>query len=217
MTFPASDTVRPPSSRREQGPGLELDAWGAVFCGGASARMGRDKALLVLAGEPLVGRAARVLAAVAPRVLLACGSAPRYAELGHELVLDREAHGGPLAGLEAVLARLEGADAVYACALACDMPYVDESVFRTLLARARASHAEVALLETDEGPEPLCGVYHRAALPAVRAALARGARRMIAFHADVRVVAVSEAELGRGRARNLNTRAEYLAAGGHWT
>ena len=78
---------------------LELDAWGVVLCGGSSRRMGRDKALLEIEGQSLVARAASALAEVAPRVLLASGSAPRYPALGLECVLDPVEGNGPLAGL----------------------------------------------------------------------------------------------------------------------
>ena len=178
--------------------------------------MGRDKALLELDGEPLVRRAARVLGAVVPRVLLACGSAPRYPELELECVLDATAGVGPLAGLAAVLERLERAPAAYACVLACDMPLVDAELFRLLLGRARESGAAVVLPESAQGLEPLCAVVHRDASAAVRAALAAGARRMDSFHADVRVVRVRAEAFGRAEAHNLNTRADFLAAGGRW-
>jgi molybdenum cofactor guanylyltransferase len=199
--------------------GLACEALGAVFCGGASRRMGRDKAQLVLAGETLIARAVAVLRGVTPRVLLASGQAPRYPELGLECLLDVEADAGPLAGLAAVLARLEREGLEHACVLACDMPEVSPEVFTALLARARTSAAEVVLVSTETGSQPLCGVYHARALPAVRAALARGERRMDSFHMDsfntaLRVELLPEAELAPGCARNLNTPDDYRAAGG---
>jgi len=176
--------------------------------------MGRDKALLVLDGVTLLERAAAVLAELTPRVLLATGAAPRYAEFGLEGVLDAEAGAGPLAGLAAVLERLEHEEIAHACVLACDMPRASAAVFRALLARARAESAEACLVRTPAGLEPLCGVYHARCLPAVRAALARGERRMDSFHGEIRLVTASEAELERDCARNLNTPEEFSAAGG---
>lgn len=209
MTSLASDTPARPRSHR-----LELDAWGVVFCGGASRRMGHDKARLLLDGSPLIDRAVRALSEVSARVVLASGSAPRYPELGLESVLDEAPLAGPLAGLAAALARLEREGVAYACVLACDMPHVASTAFRALLARARAQDADVCLVATEAGPEPLFGVYHVRVLAAVRAALARGERRMIAFHAGLRCVFVAEAELGAGCASNLNTPEDFLGAGG---
>jgi len=209
---------------------LELDAWGVVFCGGASRRMGRDKALLELDGRSLVARAAHALAEVAPRVLLASGSAPRYPELGLESVLDSTAGTGPLAGLAAALERVEREGVAWLLALACDMPNVPGEVFRRLLARARAEHADACLLATRPmgpgGPgagrpagdvEPLVAVYGTSALSAVRAALARGEQRLNSFHADVRIARLALAELEprfADCARNVNTPDDFRAAGG---
>src|SRR5260221_14364244 len=67
--------------------------------------MGADKAALRLAGSTLLERAAAELDTIATETLLACGTSPRYAELGRPLVLDAYLEGGPLAGLEAALAR----------------------------------------------------------------------------------------------------------------
>lgn len=205
----ASESPARPRSHR-----LELDAWGVVFCGGASRRMGRDKARLVLDGTTLLERAVRELASLTPRVLLASGHAPRYPELGLECVLDVEAGAGPLAGLAALLERLEREGVAYACVLACDLPCASARALRTLLEHARATRADVCLVATPAGSEPLFGVYHVRALAAVRAALGRGARRMNAFHAEVRLALVAEAGLEPDCARNLNTPEEYGALGG---
>jgi molybdopterin-guanine dinucleotide biosynthesis protein A len=204
--------VTPPVSEARSRPGSGqrppvTGTLGVVFCGGASRRMGRDKAGLLLEGRTLLERALAVLDALVPEVVLASGAAPRNPELGRACLLDEEAGVGPLAGLAAALAHAEGQGMERICVLACDMPAVTPEVLRGLLARAGA--AEVCLLATEKGLEPLCGVYHVRALPAVRAALARGARRMDSFHAEVRVERVPEAELAPGCARNLNTPEDY--------
>ena len=102
-------------------PRLRLDA-AAVLCGGRSRRMGRDKALLRLGDQTLLERTVGVLSRLAPRVYLACGAEERYAELGLECVLDRLPDGGPLAGLEAALTRLQADGGGWLGILACDMP-----------------------------------------------------------------------------------------------
>lgn len=167
--------------------------------------MGADKARLVLMGVPLLERATQALGEVVPRVLLASGDGPRYPETGLECLLDEHPGAGPLGGLAAALARLADAGTSYACVLACDMPRVSGAVFRALLAHARAEDADACLVRTAAGTEPLCGVYHTRILPLVRAALARGERRMNAFHGTIRLASVSEETLLVGCARNLNT------------
>ena len=104
---------------------LSERVFGLVLCGGASRRMGTDKARLELGERTLIEHALECLRPIVERTLLACGSQPRHAELGHMLVLDRAPALGPLAGLEAGLSAAResaGANAVV-CMLACDMPF----------------------------------------------------------------------------------------------
>lgn len=189
---------------------------GLVLCGGASRRMGADKALLALGELTLLERAVACLAHVAAPVRLACGERARYGELGLPLVCDRVAGGGPLAGIEAGLAAAAESDSGgYLCVLAVDMPRAHAALVAQLLERARADDLDACLLESASGPEPLCAVYHTRLLPRVRAALDAGERKVTSFLApafgaqparvawlDVRACAADGAEL------NLNTPAD---------
>ncbi len=145
--------------------------------------MGVDKALLVDAqGRSMLERARLCLAPLASEVLLACGPAPRYGELGLELVLDRRPDGGPLGALEASLERSETR---WLAVLACDMPRATTETLTQLLERAQADDLDICSLATQAGVEPLCAVYSRACLEPVRAALDCGERRMVSFHASL--------------------------------
>lgn len=187
---------------------------GVVFCGGASRRMGTDKARLrePASDRTLLERAASVLANVCDSVVLACGPTRRYDAFGYEVVLDTVEDGGPLAGLAAALDGLADARASWLCVLACDMPNVDASVFRALLGRAERDALDVCMLEGPKGVEPLCAVYHARCAPAVRRALESGGRRMISFHGPglaVGSLRVAELPDGEKLTANMNTRADY--------
>jgi molybdopterin-guanine dinucleotide biosynthesis protein A len=195
------------------------DVCGVVLCGGASSRMGRDKATLALGGRTLLERAADCLSAVAAETVLAVGPRRRYGELGLTCVLDRQGDVGPAAGIRAALAAV---DAEWFCVLACDMPRVDRSLFDALLARARRDELDCCFAVAREDlPEPVCAVYHRRCLAPMEAALAAGRRRVLAFlefpGADGRALRsgnVPAAEpagsaAGRERVLNLNTPEEW--------
>lgn len=184
---------------------------GVVLCGGESRRMGADKAALRpawLGGATLLERALAALDPVASPVRLACGSAPRYAELGRPLLLDVRAGAGPLGGLVAALEALSGE---WLCALAVDMPNAGPDVLRALLARARAAGLDACLLETPEGVEPLCAVYRKTCAEPARAALERGERRLVSFHGGLAVGRVASGDVARGGAAavNLNTPGDW--------
>ncbi len=187
-----------------------------VLCGGASRRMGTDKAKLELDGRWLIERPLEAARAVAERVLLACGVEPRYPELGLECVLDefRDGDGaaGPLAGL---LAGLEAARSPWVVALACDLPLARADVLEGLLATAEHHRLDACLLELERGTQPLLAAYRREPCRrAVRAALERGERRMVAFHAGLAVGSVAAEHLGpaaQAAALNLNTPEDFRA------
>jgi molybdopterin-guanine dinucleotide biosynthesis protein A len=204
---------------------------GVVVCGGASRRMGRDKATIDLAGRTLLERAVAALTPSVDAVLLATGAEPRYAQLGLGCVLDRAPGAGPLAGLEAALAAALAADSAArapavgarVAVLAVDMPGVDSALVAALCERAERDDADALLLATESGVEPLCGVYHVRVLPAVRAALDAGERRMTAFTAHPladgrrpRIETLDPRALGAAHATlNVNDPRDLAAARGH--
>jgi molybdopterin-guanine dinucleotide biosynthesis protein A len=141
--------------------------------------MGEDKALIRLGGGRLLDVAVAALRPVAGRVVLACGSEPRYTSLGFDLALDAEPDVGPLAGL---LAGLEAADTEWVVVLACDLPRASSEVVGRLLERAAEKELDVCLLELERGTQPLYGVYRRRCAHAVHAAIEAGQRRMVSFH-----------------------------------
>lgn len=179
--------------------------------------MGEDKARLELAGRSLLERAIACLEPVSDRVLLACGAEPRYAWTGCDVVIDSFPGGGPLVGLEAALAALVDTDAEWVAVLACDMPRVEAQVFAELLREAHTRELDVCMLASERGPEPLCAVYHRRCLAPLRAALARGERRVTGFHDEpvveegprtARRLAVGTMTASEDVVLNLNTPAD---------
>ena len=112
---------------------------GAVLAGGASSRMGIDKAFIEIRGEPMVVRAVGALraAGVEPTVVVG-GDAARLSALGLDTVADRYPGQGPLGGVITALGALaplgvSGLDAVVT--LPCDVISPDAAAVRRLLDR----------------------------------------------------------------------------------
>lgn len=186
-----------------------FDVTGLLLCGGESRRMGRDKALLPFAGARVMDGPLAALHALAPRVLLSTGAAPRYPELGLECVLDAVLDAGPLAGL---CAGLEASRTTWLAVLSCDAPLARAAVLRELVQRAEAGAWDAALLELPRGTQPLYAVYRSTCLAPVQDALRRGERRMVGFHGGLVVGSVAAASLGplaERSALNLNTPEDF--------
>lgn len=103
---------------------------GLILAGGQSSRMGTDKALLHINGQPLLYRLASQLAALGMKVTVAAGSHERehpyraaLAELGPQTSFsyDRYPGCGPLSGLHAGLADIKEG---WVFVVACDMPSI---------------------------------------------------------------------------------------------
>jgi molybdopterin-guanine dinucleotide biosynthesis protein A len=162
---------------------------GLVLCGGRGTRMGRDKALLEVEGEPLVLRVARSVAGAADPVLLATGVPGRLGDLGYAEVADEQPGAGPLAGL---VAGLGASPHPLLVAVAVDMPFASPEVLRLLAVLHAGEDAVVPV--TASGTEPLHAAYARAALPALRMALAERRLALRAVLSGLRVREVHEPE-----------------------
>lgn len=195
---------------------------GFVVAGGLSSRMGQDKALLAWRGTTLLDHALARLDAVCAEVRILCGPTERYGDRGRTLVLDAASDGavpsGPLAGLAAGLASAGEKAGLF---LGVDLPGVPVALLEALAAAA-ADDIDAVVPVTTEGPEPLCALYEPRCLPAVRARLVSGDRRMTAFWPDVRVRTLQGAalaEFGDPGAifHNVNAPEDYRDANRHAT
>lgn len=144
---------------------------GALLTGGSSRRLGVDKATLVVGGERLADRAARVLGAGC-RPLVEIG--PGVTRLS--AVRDDPAGAGPLGALVAAAAALGTRGPIVV--LACDLPFV-ESPLVELLARWPGLPTAIPIAAGE--PQTVCARYGPAALAAARVAFATGERSLRAL------------------------------------
>jgi molybdopterin-guanine dinucleotide biosynthesis protein A len=131
-----------------------------VLAGGASSRMGADKALVSIGGETLLARAARVAARAGDVVTVggpALDGVERIADL-------RDGGLGPLAGLEAALVHAAGHDVVL---LGVDQPFVRAETLQHLCRLG----GDVVVPVAEGWAQVTCAVYRAPILPAVQAAL----------------------------------------------
>jgi len=159
-----------------------------VLAGGASRRMGRDKALLALGGRCLLQRAADEVSAVSDEVIIAARGR-RLNVSGRNLrwVPDFPGAEGPLAGFGSGLA---AASHDTAFLVACDMPFISGALLRKLADSLGECDAIVPLC--DGVPQPLHAVYHRRSLPTVQSLLRLGERSFRALLPRLQVKYVPE-------------------------
>lgn len=155
---------------------------GFVLVGGASRRMGRDKALLPLGGATMVEEIAAKVRRVTGNVAL-IGPVEKYAHLGLPLIPDAVENCGPIGGLYTALLHTRSDWNVL---VACDMPDVTELFLKELLAEAESSDMDCVVPESSGRFDPLCAVYHRRVATAAKSAIQRKLFKMQDFVSTLR-------------------------------
>jgi molybdopterin-guanine dinucleotide biosynthesis protein A len=139
-----------------------------LLAGGKSSRMGRDKASVVIDGQPLWQRQLATLRATGAQELFISGKPDGpYADSGIEIIVDSSLGRGPLAGLEAALRRTRQP---LLLVLAIDLPDMTSTFLADLVRRASTNGLGV-VPRTAEWFEPLAAVYSPACLPLVEECL----------------------------------------------
>jgi molybdopterin-guanine dinucleotide biosynthesis protein A len=98
---------------------------GVILAGGASRRMGRDKALLDVDGRPLIAVVAERLRSVVDELVIASGDNEAYAQYADRCVADIFPGVGTLGGLHA---GLDAAAHDRVLVVGCDMPFLNPSM-----------------------------------------------------------------------------------------
>ncbi|MHB9027447.1 MAG: molybdenum cofactor guanylyltransferase [Candidatus Latescibacterota bacterium] len=155
----------------------------AVLAGGGSSRMGRDKSLLPVNGQPLITHIVEQLRPLFPELRISTNSPEKYGFLGVETIADEEPGQGPLMG---ILSSLEASARDLALIIACDIPEINTGVIRTMLREAKGCDAVVPLSKNGR-PEPLFALYRKSMIQPIRELMKQGARRISDVFGSCRV------------------------------
>jgi molybdopterin-guanine dinucleotide biosynthesis protein A len=159
------------------------DLAAALIAGGASSRMGRDKALLPVVWHeqqvPLWRRQLSVLESLHPDELIFSG--PARGDMPNSLVVlaDRIAGKGPLGGIATCLGHIESN---WLVVVAVDLPRIDTDFFRELLRQRQ----DTGVVPVRNGKfEPLAAVYPKSASAVANKRLECGDLKLQAFVAEL--------------------------------
>jgi molybdenum cofactor guanylyltransferase len=154
----------------ERSEPFSSEAVGFVLAGGLSSRMGRDKALVSLNGEPLVAHAIARFREMGLDTFIAGARTESGTELGKfaQVVEDQDPGLGPLGG---VCAALRSAPTRYVVFLSVDLPLMPSSLPAYLLRRARVTEVPVTLSAVNGFAQTFPAVLDRTTLPVLEAEL----------------------------------------------
>jgi molybdopterin-guanine dinucleotide biosynthesis protein A len=186
-----------------------------IQAGGASRRMGEDKALKRFMGRPLIQRVIDRFSSSADEMIINANNRERYRIFDRPVIADLIPDRGALGGLYTALYY---ASHPYAAVIACDMPFANAPLIKAQLDLLIRENADVVIPKTDEGFEPFHAVYKReTCLAAIKSAIDHDQWKMISWFPHVIVRSLTSAEIAlhdpRGLAfHNLNTPAEFAEA-----
>ena len=164
---------------------------GFVLAGGQSRRMGRDKATLPLAGQPLLLRQLNLLRPYVGSVAV-LGSAGTYDFLRDPVIPDQMPGRGPLA---AILTGLRHSCVDWSIFIACDMPLLQSEFMELLLGFIAKSDADAIVPLTHSRWQPLCAAYRKSSIRGLREVLDEGNSAVVQALPRLRVDVITGSDL----------------------
>lgn len=150
---------------------------GVVLAGGVGRRMGGAKAMVELAGRPLICYPLEALAAALDEVAVLAKADTELPSLpGATIWVEPQLHHHPLVGISQALA-LAGGRAVLVCAV--DLPFVTPELVRHLAIKDPGG-APAVVASRRGAIQPLLGCYRPRALELLEPALDRPLRELVA-------------------------------------
>ena len=185
-SFSSPETLAP----RRAAPENKIPAHRAVaviLAGGASTRMGTDKASIRINGVTLLDRAEQEFAAHFETVVISTREeyGKRYASKDgrRRLIFDLIPGRGPLGGIYSVMKELESE--LYFVA-ACDMPFLDGRIAAAMV--ASAGDYDVVVPRMGNGHlHPLHAIYRETCLPHISRQLEARSNKIIDLYMDIKV------------------------------
>jgi len=171
-----------------------MEVTGIILAGGMSRRLGRNKVLVPMGGEPLVNRVNGRLSQVANRTVVVVNSRERASELELpdkvRVVVDIHPDRATLGG---IFTGLSEADTQWSIVVGCDMPFLNVTLLRKMLEFREGYDAVVPVV--DGYPEPTHALYSRTCLPAIERKVLANDLKIARFYDEVRINFLPEAQV----------------------
>ena len=178
--------------KKEPGQGVS----GVVLAGGQSRRLGRDKAVELLGGRPIIRRVLERVAGLTSENIVVVADQARGDALplleDTRVAMDVYPGMGSLGGIFSGLAAAENE---WAMVTACDMPFLNSNLLGYLLSLREG--ADVVAPVVEGRPEPTHALYSRECMPFIEERLRAEELKITGFYGGVRVRYVEEGEIRR--------------------
>ncbi len=193
---------------------MEIEVTGVLLAGGKSRRMGEDKRHLVVGEQTLLERGLAVLQSIFCEVLVVIAQDSPPLKVAARVVRDLVPDCGSLGGLYTGLTQ---ATTPYIFVVACDMPFLNQTVITQFT--SRRGTADIVMARLADRLHPMHALYGKRCVPALEEMIRARQFKIqeVVSHSFLRVHYVTEADLltidPSGHSfYNVNTMADLEAA-----
>ncbi len=151
--------------------------------------MGMDKAFIQIDGIPIIQRIYDLLTQLFDDIIIVTNQTELYSGFQARIVSDLITNHGALGGL---YTGLFYSLHPYSFCVACDMPFLRESIVRYLLHQVDGYDAIVP--KTEDGLQPLHAIYSKNCLGPIKKLIDQGGYKIIDFYPLIKIKIVDESE-----------------------
>jgi molybdopterin-guanine dinucleotide biosynthesis protein A len=162
---------------------------GIILSGGKSTRMGENKAFIEIEGIPIIHRIHTLFEKLFKEIIIVTDQKGRFSNINAKVYSDLFPNKGVLGG---IYTGLFFSNFQYAFCVACDMPFLKESVIKFLMKEIEGY--EVVVPKTKDGLQPLHAIYSKNCLEPIKKIIEQDKYKVIDLYPMVRVKIVKENE-----------------------
>jgi molybdopterin-guanine dinucleotide biosynthesis protein A len=183
---------------------VQEKATAIILAGGKSSRMGEDKYLLPVHGQPLIQYIIKQLQGHFDEVIIGANDPQRFAFTGLRVVPDMEQDKGPLMGIySCLMASTNDINFI----TACDIPEMNTKLIHNMI-NLSVDYDIVMPVTGNDKHEPLYAIYRKSVAQHAHAILQNDGRRIVQLlkMSNVKLIDFQD----RGWYQNLNVKEDYL-------
>lgn len=162
---------------------------GIILSGGKSTRMGENKALIKVDGIPIINRIHNLFRKLFQEIMIVTDQKEIFSHLDATFYEDLLPNCGVLGGL---YTGLFFSSFKYSFCVACDMPFLRESVIEYLIKNIQGQDGIVP--KTNDGLQPLHAIYSKSCLEPIKFIIDQGNYKIIDFYKMVHIKFIEEEE-----------------------
>lgn len=159
-----------------------MKLYSVILAGGKSSRMGTNKSFLKINDTPVLEHVRDELNKLTNNQIIIANDKTPYEYLRLPVYSDRYLEKGPLAGIESALHHIKADLFLFA---ACDMPFIQATVYEYLLNQIEGYEAVVPVFKNRI--HPLVAIYNRSVLRAVQQQLEKNQLKVTSFFEHINV------------------------------